>query len=396
MKRLVLLALCAALLLPVCGVAQGNMVSLSQLKEQVPAVWSGSYTGKGGKTVTFEAPVLMPEAEVFPVLRLERVETNQDAKKTQDVTVLEDDKFQLNVVTLDRLPENAIWYDANKVYYNLWAENTGIDAQTFYAQGQDRSLEDVTQWLKEQIEIYYGEGLDFTADIVKTHNPVHLKDGTLVELPGVTGKEAYELMGMMTLNGIPLLGTPPMAPAGYRLPDEVNAGTLWAVQAVIGRYYSDEIYQVYVLGDMWKEKDVIEKDVPLCSFETVENALAKLIAQGKVHNVMAVYLGYCTWFDPEVNLSEYVNHDKDVNKARALPAIATPTWIIECQYQSIAGRSLDDYPEFEGNELFDYRKHMWGHTFIAINAQTGEVYPKTNESRTRKVAPAILTWNDVK
>ena len=395
MKRFVLFALCAALLLPALALAQGEMVSLSQLKEQVPAVWSGSYEGKDGKTVTFEAPVLMPEAEEFPVLRIERVMSDQEVIDAQDVVVLSEGKYGLNVHTFDRVPQNANLYGTNAVYHNAWAENGAIDAKTFYAQGQDISLDDVSRWLEEQVEMYYGEDLNFVLDEAETYNPACLPDRTPVDYPGVTGKEGFGLGGMLTLNGIPLLGVPPMAPAGYQIPDEALPVTTWAIQAVTGYYYSDEVYRVCVMGNIWREKEKLEEDVPLCSFETVENALAKLIADGKVHNVMAVYLGYCTWFDPEVDINRYVNRDRNDGKLE-IPCVATPTWIIECQYQSIAGRSLDDYPAFEGGEPFNYRSHMWGHTYLAINAQTGEVYPRTNESRTRKVAPAIVTWDDVK
>ena len=64
-----------------------------------------------------------------------------------------------------------------------------------------------------------------------------------------------------------------------------------------------------------------------------------------------------------------------------------PTWFVECEYNS--GR---DYSHAMGeSEMYDYRKNF-GHRFLMINAQTGEVYDHNDESKERSYAPKIITW----
>ena len=71
MKRL-FAAIAAMMLVPMMASAGGERVSLSELKAQVPDYWEASYTSKKGRTVAFNAPILMPEADTFPIMRVVR------------------------------------------------------------------------------------------------------------------------------------------------------------------------------------------------------------------------------------------------------------------------------------------------------------------------------------
>ena len=71
MKRL-FAAIAAMMLVPTMASAGGERMSVSELKTQVPDYWEASYTSKKGRTVAFNVPILMPEADTFPIMRVVR------------------------------------------------------------------------------------------------------------------------------------------------------------------------------------------------------------------------------------------------------------------------------------------------------------------------------------
>ena len=392
MKRFVLCALCAVMLMPMGAGAQGDMVSLSQLKEQVPAVWEGNYEGKDGKTVTFEAPVLMPEADVFPVFKVERQMPDEETLAAYSDKLMRSNLYETAIGSFEFLEE---WThpEANRVYHNVWAANTEIDLYATYADGQSRSIGEVMDKFTAIVKDLYGDETDVILDVAKTRPAVEMRakmGGGFAPVPDAVGMGGYELTCITTLRGVPMLGGPKFR-QGYSGRAE-NILNYW-FDCDVPLYYSDDFCWVQASG--WRTTQEVYSDVPLCTFDKVQETVEKLIAKGKVHGVMAVYLGYVTWLDPEVEYIEKTN-SKNWNDALAKPCIVTPMWVVECQYASDSGKSLDDYPEFQGTEVFDYRKHMWGHSMLMIDPQTAEAYNPWDTLRNRAYAPKVMTWDDVK
>lgn len=400
MKKLGAVALCTMVALGalISGVrmpvalAQENMVLLAELKEQVPDVWSGSFAGKDGKVVEFEAPVLMPEADVFPLLKVERKSPDENALAAYGDLVTMKNPYMPSFWNA-YFEEDWKLPNADRVYHNIWATNAEIAPYAIYAENQSQSVGEVADKLAAIVKRLYGDEVGVILDVAKTWPPVEMsakKGGGYAPVPDASGMGGYELTGITTLRGVPMLGGPKFR-QGYSGRAE-NILDYW-FNCDIPIYYSDAFYGARISA--WQTVQEVQSDLPLCAFETVQATIEGLIEKGKLHDVMAVYLGYVVWLDPEV---EYIAKpaSKNWDEALAKPCIATPVWVVECQYSSNSGKSLDDYPEFEGTEVFDYRKHMWGHNMLMIDAQTGKAYDSWDTSHDRAYAPKVLTWDDVK
>ena len=70
MKK-ILFALCVLLLVPTLALASGDMVSISELRQQAEAVgrWTQTYETPNGK-VSVDIPIIVPEVENMPILQV--------------------------------------------------------------------------------------------------------------------------------------------------------------------------------------------------------------------------------------------------------------------------------------------------------------------------------------
>ena len=94
-------ALCALLLVPTMASAGGEMISVSEMKAQVPDYWEASCTSKKGRTVAFNVPILMPEADTFPIMRVVRNYGNDVLKEKYGVDTDDREWIRYNCITLD-------------------------------------------------------------------------------------------------------------------------------------------------------------------------------------------------------------------------------------------------------------------------------------------------------
>ena len=63
--------LCALLLVPTMASAGGERISVSELKAQTPAAVEGTHEAYG-RTISFRAPVYVPDVDTLPILRVKR------------------------------------------------------------------------------------------------------------------------------------------------------------------------------------------------------------------------------------------------------------------------------------------------------------------------------------
>lgn len=81
MKK-VLIALCALLLMPTLATANGDMVSISELRQQVEAMgqWTQNDT-VNGKIIEINAPIKVPDVDELPVIIVSRLEPDDEGLK---------------------------------------------------------------------------------------------------------------------------------------------------------------------------------------------------------------------------------------------------------------------------------------------------------------------------
>ena len=83
-------ALCTLMIVPTLALASGDMVSISELCQQVEAIgrWTKTYEAHG-RTIEVDVPIIVPEVEEFPVFLVEPYYAVYEQRLTRDGTMLE-------------------------------------------------------------------------------------------------------------------------------------------------------------------------------------------------------------------------------------------------------------------------------------------------------------------
>ena len=80
----------ALLLMPTLALANTDMVSISELRQQVEMMgrWTKIYEAHG-RTIEVDVPIIVPEVEEFPVFSVEPYYAVYERRLTRDGTMLE-------------------------------------------------------------------------------------------------------------------------------------------------------------------------------------------------------------------------------------------------------------------------------------------------------------------
>ena len=129
-------------------------------------------------------------------------------------------------------------------------------------------------------------------------------------------------------------------------------------------------------------------DVPLCSFDIVQQKAQAMLVQGDIRNVYAAELGYMIYADPEI---KYADEIEEIGKQEFL---LVPVWMVEVsRTKSAAGREMESF-----DSDWCYVRLDTGYENLCFNAQTGELLNGKcwNAQDTATLYPQkMLTWDDV-
>ena len=153
--------------------------------------------------------------------------------------------------------------------------------------------------------------------------------------------------------------------------------------------YTDE-RNYFVGGHLIEETEMLEEDVPLCTAQEAINALFPLIEQGKIINIYNLELGYVVGADPQLTYPSGKGASWEETVWRAVPM-----WICECSYVKDPNR---EYPDNMSDDpgASDPRDLDFHHSWLMVNAQTGEYFDTMRTDADRVYAPELVTWDDVK
>ena len=393
MKRL-FAAIAVMMLVPTMASAGGERFSLSELKAQVPDYWEASYTSKKGRTVAFNVPILMPEADTFPIMRVTRNYGNDVLKEKYGVDTDAKEWIRYNSIKLDHYDfpyQNLpIIGRHTTVYYDLWQKERPINLEEMFAINQDVSAGEVYQKMDALTKEILGGEYAILPTKAMICDVIRDRKDEVAQCGAFTNKGQYDLEGWLSYRGIPLLGDPHYAQGSSdRFAEDL------CIDSMPSKLYwaSNDAFLLRSLAV--SEMETLVEDAPLCGFDEIQATIEKLIAENKVQGVYSLVLGYVCWLDPEVN---YPQRDTDQARYEGLrmPFIAMPFWVLEGEYVSMTGQDYSEFPEYtEESQNPDVRHASMGHRSICINAQTGEAIDPYDDSKERMYCPEIITWEDV-
>ena len=420
MKRW-MVTLGAMLLMPTLAAASDEMVSVSELREQVETMgrWQKTYQARG-RTVEVDIPIIVPEVDEMPVMAAEpwRPFDEESWAPWQHITEIEErgggevityyrcgdaglysflnpdsEQTRMTRIYMSKYPMDGAKNLTSKDYMQIRCnsadvrlnadgkalERTGksydyraMNPAECYAEDSDVSVGEAEQCLRDILKYYYGEAdMDIEVNYVRVLGRGRDKSGKVYDKNPMG---SYDFHFWQTIRGIPLMNQAvsihkTFAKNGVPTTELERIALLGENRAeIVSR---SEGYEVFVT--LVRPTEAIIDDVPLLSAEDILHSIEKYIQNGTIPNVYSLRLGYVCYLADETTGG----------------FILYPMWRVECDY--VKG----DVP-YAANPMSDDYRDGFDFTDLYVNAQTGEVITDELTSVAQEVCPTVVIWKDVR
>ena len=382
----------ALLLMPTLALASGDMVSISELRQQVEAMgrWTKTYDTPNGK-VSVDIPIIAPEVENMPILQVSAVMGKDVAEEKglhksvdqenagagifyDDFDILSklnadvDDAamiFCANPKEIDLAFLQVSHNDPNSMRGGSWDYSSDyyypneMNPETLFAEENEQPMSTANDALAVLLQNYYGkENADYDVDYVEVRGKARKRVGRTKNDLGAYKKDypkaTYYISFRQKLEGIPIY-----AEIGHKM---LTTNQTYVTQEVALKCqrirgietntleYMDETS--FILDTTWmREEKRIQEDVPLATLEDVMRALEKRIEEGYIRDIYALRLGYVCYLD-DTSPDIYALY---------------PAWICDCIYANSPREQIME------NIVTDAFRENFRYEQILVDAQTCDI-----------------------
>ena len=382
----------ALLLMPTLALASGDMVSISELRQQVEAMgrWTQTYDTPNGE-VSVDIPIIVPEVENMPILQVSAVMGKDVAEekgliKSVDqenagAGIFYDDFDILSKLNAD-VDDAAMIFCANPKEIDLAFFQVNLDEplakrlgnwdyssdyyypnemnpETLFAEENDQPLSAADDVLAALLQNYYGrENADYGVDYVEVRGKARKRAGRTKNDLGAYKKDypkgTYYISFRQKLEGIPIY-----AEIGHKMlttnQTHITQEVALKCQRIRGietntLEYMDETS--FILDTTWmREEKQIWEDVPLVTLDEVMQALEKKIEEGYIRDIYVLRLGYVCYLD-DTSPDIYALY---------------PAWVCDCIYANSPREQIME------NIVTDAFRENFRYEQIIVDAQTCDI-----------------------
>ena len=382
----------ALLLMPTLALANSDMVSISELRQQVEAMgrWTKTYDTPNGE-VSVDIPIIVPEVENMPILQVSAVMGKDVAEekglhKSVDqenagAGIFYDDFdilsklnadvdgaamiFCANPKEIDLAFLQVSHNDPNSMRGGSWDYSSDyyypdeMNPETLFAEENEQPMSTANDALAVLLQNYYGkENADYGVDYVEVRGKARKRVGRTKNDLGAYKKDypkgTYYISFRQKLEGIPIY-----AEIGHKM---LTTNQTYVTQEVALKCqrirgietntleYMDETS--FILDTTWmREEKRIQEDVPLATLEDVMRALEKRIEEGYIRDIYALRLGYVCYLD-DTSPDIYALY---------------PAWICDCIYANSPREQIME------NIVTDAFRENFRYEQILVDAQTCDI-----------------------
>ena len=362
--------LCALLLVP-------TMALCDEIESIRNAVQSGLYDTEKIN----HAPIYIPDVSEINVIRAEKYEANPEI-----IQKYENDGF----LSINKTKKCTLLYIGDK-----YDQKYGVDKRSqfsdyhidsawklddeeldnIYAQKQPISAGTVVDKIKMMVHELYDESIDIElrrVDVVSSFQMGKMISNEMIsmgdyEFGDLTGIGGYAIEAYPTLDGIPIITS---ANSGYietgKNRDAFDA-LYFSCPWIDTSYYSDD-YMNVSFSNVFKVKKVISKNVELCGFDLIYNALENYTDEGKIKKIYSINLGYVIYLDKNEEYSD--KKEKNGKQRDYSDYLLVPTWVVMCSYSE--NDSNNDKANISSEN--DCERQDLNYQNIFIDAQTGKLH----------------------
>ncbi len=386
----------ALLLVPTLALASGDMVSVSELRQQVEAMgrWTQTYEAHG-RTIEVDIPIYIPNEKELAVYDCsaytDYIKNPNDEDKTNVYAYNENLKELVKEESNDK-SENAIIevYDNGtelRIMFNspeeLLEHNTRdyikikesgyypdkVNADVIYAENSDLSLMEAEKYLEEIVRFFIRDGYDgIDIDYIKIagrgRKTRSYTDEELGECADYYPKGTYFFNYYQKLHHIPIMMTI-IATLNNKQENGVY-GDLFGFWGTTGGICQIMDRNSFWLTIKWmKIEKEHEETVRLLPIEQIINTVEKEIKAGHVRNVYALKLGYIIY----------------LNDRSPETYTLYPMWVLDCDYVENKNK------EIKVNPYSDDIRDCFSFERICINPETAEMMDFLNPKTQMLYAP---------
>jgi len=352
-------------------------MNIKTLAEQSADRWKGEYQSVRGETVSVDCPVIIPNADMAPVLRViwyppldqaflrdfkapSKADEHRLFAYTQDTTTVLVHNLA-NVIAPNEIGKCNFakeFIDLEEVDWDyIYARNSPLTTREAFEAIENRTKEIYTKYGSYgyyPMEPAYGLSISYLVD--KAGNPIR-------------DIAAYSFFCYEVIRGLPVVG---IIPHTYNDISNHMFESLDDPRYYLLKIESEDTYNY--AAHLLAEEALIHEDIPLVDFEIAKPQIKKLIEDGRVRKVHSVRLGYILYLEPDHNRQHFR---------------LVPSWVVDCEYYKTVKAETEVIDEPDYTIVQNFRK-------LVINAQTGKLLDPENKSLDRSDYPEIITWDQVK
>ena len=393
MKK-ILFALCVLLLVPTLATANSNMVSISELRQQVETMerWTQTYEAHG-RTIEVDIPIYIPNEKELAVYDCSAYteyikNPNSDDKNNvysynenlRELTKEKDGTSEADIEVYDKgtelrvmlnNPEDLLGKNKND---NIKIKEYGfyqyqVDDKVTYAENNEMSLEEAEKYLEEIVEYfikdeYNGIDIDYIKIAGRGRKTKSYTDEELGEYVDYYPKGSYFFNYYQVIHKIPIMMTI-IATLNNKQENKIY-GDLFEYWGTTGGICQIMDRNSFWLTIKWmKIEKEHEETVKLLPIEQIINTVEKEIKAGHVRNVYALKLGYIIY----------------LNDRSPETYTLYPMWVLDCDYVENKNK------EIKVNPYSDDIRDCFSFERICINPETAEMMDFLNPKTSMLYAP---------
>ena len=380
------------LLMPTLALASGDMVSISELRQQVEAMgrWTKTYDTPNGE-VSVDIPIIAPEVENMPILQVSAVMGKDVAEEKglhksvdqenagagifyDDFDILSklnanvDDAamiFCANPEEIDLAFLQVSHNDPNSMRRGSWDYSSDyyypneMNPETLFAEENEQPMSTANDALAVLLQNYYGkENADYDVDYVEVRGKARKRVGRTKNDLGAYKKDypkgTYYISFRQKIGGLPVymeIGQKMLTTDKTYVTQEValKCQRIRGIETNTLEYMDETSF---ILDTTWmREEKRIQEDVPLATLEDVMRALEKRIEEGYIRDIYALRLGYVCYLD-DTSPDIYALY---------------PAWICDCIYANSPREQIME------NIVTDAFRENFRYEQILVDAQTCDI-----------------------
>ena len=382
----------ALLLMPTLALANNDMVSISELRQQGEAMerWTQTYETPNGK-VSVDIPIIVPEVENVPILQVSAVMGKDVAEEKGLLKSIDQENagagifyddfdilsklnvdvdgaamiFCANPKEIDLAFLQVSHNDPNSMRMGSWDYSSDyyypdeMNPETLFAEENEQPMSTANDALAVLLQNYYGkENADYDVDYVEVRGRARKRAGRTKNDLGAYKKDypkgTYYISFRQKIGGLPVymeIGQKMLTTDKTHITQETAlkcSRVSWI--NINGLEYMDGAS--FMLNATWMmEEKKIQEDVPLATLDEVIQALEKKIEEGYIRDIYALRLGYVCYLD-DTSPDTYTLY---------------PTWVCDCIYANSPREQIMK------NIVTDAFRENFRYEQIAVDAQTCDI-----------------------